>query len=62
MGLEEDGGAQTGSKQPKYTGLKMFSINRANQTDMLVGSCLLSKERIVLASLKNDIVMVRIHI
>jgi len=55
---KEEGGAQIGSKQPKYAGLKMFSINRANQTDMLVGSCLLSKERIVLASLKNDIVMV----
>jgi len=55
---KEEGEAQIGSKQPTYAGLKMFSIDRVNRTDMLVGSCLLTKERIVLASLKNDLVMV----
>ena len=54
--------ALMGSKQSTYVALKMFSIKTANQTGMLVGSCLLAQERIVLANLQNDKVMVRIQL
>jgi len=58
MECKEEGGAQMGSKKSTYAALKMFSIKTDSQTGMLVGSCLLARERIVLANLQNDIVMV----
>ena len=62
MECKEKGGAQMGSKKATYAALKMFSIKTDSQTGMLVGSCLLAGERIVLANLQNDVVMVRLQL